>query len=46
LFAAIRNFTDAGGDARIFGPNTPLHARFRSQEQVGALVTFGVKGTF
>ncbi len=46
LFAAIRNFSDAGSDARIFGPSTPLHARFRSQEQVGALVTFGVKGTF
>ena len=46
LFMAIRNFTDAGSDARIFGPSTPLHARFRSQEQVGALITFGVKGTF
>ncbi len=46
LFTAIRNFTDSGSDARIFGPNTPLHARFRSQEQVGALITFGVKGTF
>jgi len=46
LFTAIRNFTDSGSDARIFGPNTPLHARFRSQEQVGALITLGVKGTF
>ncbi len=47
LFAAIRNFGDsAPTDNKIFGPNTPSHATFRSREEVGALVTFGVKGTF
>ncbi len=46
LFAAVRNFDDAPTDNKIFGPSTPLHARFRSREEVGALVTFGVKGTF
>ena len=47
LFAAIRNFGDsAPTDSKIFGPSTPSHANFRSREEVGALVTFGVKGTF
>ncbi len=47
LFAAIRNFGDsAPTDNKIFGPNTPIHATFRSREEVGALVTFGIKGTF
>ena len=46
LFAAIRNFGDsAPTDNKIFGPATPSHARFRSREEVGALITFGVKGT-
>jgi TonB-dependent receptor len=47
LFAAIRNFGDsAPTDQKIYGPSTPSHARFRSREEVGALVTFGVKGTY
>ena len=46
LFAAIRNLADAPTDQKIFGPSTPSHARFRSREEVGALITFGVKGTF
>ena len=47
LFAAIRNFGDsAPTDNKIFGPNTPSHATFRSREEVGALITLGVKGTF
>jgi TonB-dependent receptor len=47
LFAAIRNFGDsAPTDQKIFGPNTPSHANFRSREEVGALVTFGIKGAF
>ena len=47
LFAAIRNFGDsAPTDNKIYGPSTPSHARFRSREEVGALVTLGVKGTF
>jgi iron complex outermembrane receptor protein len=47
LFAAIRNFGDsAPTDQKIYGPSTPSHARFRSREEVGALITFGVKGTF
>jgi TonB-dependent receptor len=46
LFVAVRNFGDsAPTDQKIYGPNTPLHARFRSREEVGALITFGVKGT-
>ena len=47
VFAAIRNFGDsAPTDQKIFGPNTPSHATFRSREEVGALVTLGIKGTF
>ncbi len=47
LFTAIRNFGDsAPTDNKIFGPNTPSHATFRSREEVGALVTLGLKGTF
>jgi TonB-dependent receptor len=47
LFAAIRNFGDsAPTDNKIYGPSTPSHATFRSREEVGALVTVGIKGTF
>jgi TonB-dependent receptor len=47
LFAAIRNFGDsAPTDQKIYGPSTPFHARFRSREEVGALITLGVKGTY
>ncbi|MBL9200622.1 MAG: TonB-dependent receptor [Opitutaceae bacterium] len=47
LFVAVRNFGDsAPTDNKIFGPSTPSHARFRSREEVGALITFGVKGTY
>jgi TonB-dependent receptor len=46
LFGAIRNFSGASDDNKTFGPSTPLHARFRSREEVGSLWTFGVKGTF
>ncbi len=47
LFAAIRNFGDsAPTDNKIYGPSTPSHATFRSREEVGALVTLGVKGNF
>jgi len=46
LFAAVRNFANAPTDNKIYGPSTPSHARFRSREEVGALITFGFKGTF
>ena len=47
LFVAIRNFGDsAPTDNKIYGPLTPSHATFRSREEVGALVTFGLKGTY
>jgi outer membrane receptor for ferrienterochelin and colicin len=47
LFVAVRNFGDsAPTDQKIYGPSTPAHANFRSREEVGALITFGVKGTY
>ena len=45
-FASIRNLNAAGTDNKIFGPNTPPHATFRSREDIGALWTLGLKGSF
>lgn len=45
-FASIRNLNAAGTDHKIFGPNTPPHATFRSREDIGALWTLGLKGSF
>ena len=45
-YAAIRNLTGLGGQGNTYGPSTPKHARFRSQQDVGAMWTLGLKGTF
>ncbi len=46
LFANLRNVGDAPLDSKTAGPNTPAYARFTSRSQLGALWTFGLKGTF
>ena len=46
LFANLRNVGDASLDSKVAGPNTPAYAQFNSRSQLGALWTFGVKGTF
>ena len=46
VFATIRNLNAATSDSKTYGPNTPLHARFRSREDIGAMWTLGMKGTF
>jgi iron complex outermembrane recepter protein len=46
LFANLRNIGDASLDSKVAGPNTPAYAQLNSRAQLGALWTFGVKGTF
>lgn len=40
------NLGDAPTDLEMAGPSTPAHAQFRQRRNVGALWTFGIKGTF
>ncbi len=47
LFASIRNLNGATEDTKIYGPNTPLYARFRQRDDYGgSLWTAGIKGSF
>ena len=46
LFANLRNIGDAAIDTKTAGPNTPAYGQFTSRNQIGALWTFGLKGTF
>jgi iron complex outermembrane recepter protein len=46
LFANLRNVGDAPNDSKTAGPNTPAYAQFTGRAQLGALWTFGLKGTF
>ncbi|MBI4624779.1 MAG: carboxypeptidase-like regulatory domain-containing protein [Verrucomicrobia bacterium] len=46
VFATIRNLGAASDDSNIYGPSTPLHARFRDRNDIGAMWTLGLKGTF
>ncbi len=46
LFGNLRNVGDAPIDNKAAGPDTPEYAQFTSRNQIGALWTFGVKGTF
>ena len=46
LFFALRNIGGATEDTKIYGPHTPLYARFRQRDDYGALWTAGVKGSF
>ncbi len=45
-YFTLRNVGDTPDQREVEGPNTPLHAQFRSREHAGSLWTFGVKGTF
>jgi hypothetical protein len=43
----MRNLRGATEDTKIYGPNTPLYARFRQRDDYGgSLWTAGIKGTF
>jgi hypothetical protein len=46
LFANLRNVGDAPLDTKTSGPNTPEYAQFTGRTYIGALWTFGIKGTF
>ncbi len=42
IYANLRNVTDQGADAEIYGPSTPRVARFAQTTHYGSLWTFGV----
>jgi len=46
LFANLRNINNTPEDFKIYGPNTPKYARFRSRTDYGSAWTFGVKGAW
>ena len=46
LFANLRNIGDTPDDIKVYGPSTPLVARFRQRIEFGSLWMIGVKGTF
>ena len=46
FFFNLRNVGDATEDVKIFGPNTPKVAAFRTRIDYASLWTFGIKGTF
>ncbi len=46
LFFALRNVSDTPNDTKIYGPGTPLVARFRQRTYYDSLWSFGVKGNF
>ncbi len=46
VFANLRNLGTAKDDNEVFGPSTPAIAQFRQRTDIGALWTFGIKGSF
>jgi TonB-dependent receptor len=46
LFALVSNLNDDPIDAKIYGPDTPLEARFNNRQTFGALWSLGIKGRF
>ena len=46
IFGNLRNLGAAKDDNEVFGPSTPAAAQFRQRTDIGALWTFGVKGSF
>jgi len=46
FFFNLRNVGDATEDVKVFGPNTPEVARFRTRIDYASLWTFGLKGTW
>ncbi len=45
-FGSIRNLGNATEDFKVFGPNTPVEARFRQRQDYGASWVFGLRGNF
>ena len=46
VFFTSRNLLAAPDDTKIYGPSTPLVARFRERNEIAAMWTVGMKGTF
>ena len=46
LYASLRNVGSAPDDIKVYGPSTPVVARFRARVDYGSLWAFGLKGTF
>jgi iron complex outermembrane recepter protein len=46
LFASFRNITGEYDNTEIYGAATPQTARLRQRVDIGALWTFGIKGSF
>lgn len=46
LFVNLRNVTGVYDDTEVYGEATPAYARLRQRTDIGALWTFGIKGTF
>ncbi len=46
LFGNLRNATGEYDDTEAYGPTTPAYARLRQRTDIGALWTFGIKGSF
>ena len=46
LFGTSRNLLANPDDTKIYGPSTPLGARFRERNEIAAMWTFGLKGSF
>ena len=45
-FVSMRNVADQTEDAKIYGPNTPDYAKFRSRVDYGSAWSIGVRGSF
>ena len=45
-YFTIRNLLAAPEDTKIYGPSTPLVARFQNRNDIASAWTFGLKGTF
>jgi TonB-dependent receptor len=45
-FVTSRNLLAAPDDTKIYGPTTPLGARFRERNEIAAMWTVGLKGNF
>ena len=46
VFSSARNLTDEPAVLERYGPGTPASAKLRQYDKTGALLSFGVKGTF
>jgi hypothetical protein len=46
LYALVSNINDDPIDVKIYGPSTPVEARFSNRQTFGALWSLGIKGRF